>query len=470
MEWAFAGPATLKQRLGHLDAKKIAAMDVEDFVAVCCEKPAIHRFPASMGRRIHDLCVLLTDRYGGKGANVWKGVESGDELYCRLRALPGYGEEKSKIFVAILGKRMSVEPADWRVAAGVSATTYRVRSPTSTGQSRSGRCESGRRRRRRQRRTSKDEPRPAEPRRPRKGRTVHPRHRRRPVADTIVLVPGQLRRRVRHLRLLRTQSGGHRAGAAQLAPADPQRPDLRWRAPSRQPVGAGAVPAAAPDARVRHEPGDGGARRRSRRVARCRHGAARSAARGGPVRRDGRSAHRHGRRLDTHQVGPVRTDPGDRLDSDAARGAPCGPELVATVAGGCCPLGDDRSDPAGRPPSARVPDGRVGDRGHCRVRLSTTSAGAGSVTSSRALRSAPVSPCRSSLRCCSPLPTARSRAAGTSTSSCSRRCRSPRGLLSGHFSARCRIGIRRSSRAGSRASRSSASSLRSWSPSASSRR
>jgi uncharacterized HhH-GPD family protein len=119
MEWAFAGPATLKQRLGHLDAKKIAAMDVDDFVAVCCEKPAIHRFPASMGRRIHDVCVMLTERYRGKGENVWKGVESGDELYRRLRELPGYGEEKAKIFVAILGKRMSVEPPAWRAAAGV---------------------------------------------------------------------------------------------------------------------------------------------------------------------------------------------------------------------------------------------------------------------------------------------------------------------------------------------------------------
>jgi uncharacterized HhH-GPD family protein len=119
MEWAFAGPATLKQRLGHLDARKIAAMDVDDFVAVCCEKPAIHRFPASMGRRVHELCTTLTQRYGGKGANVWKGVESGDELYRRLRDLPGYGEEKSKIFVAILGKRMGVEPPDWRRSAGV---------------------------------------------------------------------------------------------------------------------------------------------------------------------------------------------------------------------------------------------------------------------------------------------------------------------------------------------------------------
>ena len=119
MERAFAGPATLKQRLGHLDPKKIAAMEIEEFVAVCCEKPAIHRFPASMGRRIHEVCVLLTDRYGGKGGNVWKGVESGDELYQRLRELPGYGDEKARIFIALLGKRMGVEPTDWRTAAGV---------------------------------------------------------------------------------------------------------------------------------------------------------------------------------------------------------------------------------------------------------------------------------------------------------------------------------------------------------------
>ena len=119
MERAFAGPATLKQRLGHLDPKKIAAMEVEEFVAVCCEKPAIHRFPASMGRRIHEVCGLLTDRYAGKGGNVWKGVESGDELYQRLRELPGFGDEKARIFIALLGKRMGVQPAGWQTAAGV---------------------------------------------------------------------------------------------------------------------------------------------------------------------------------------------------------------------------------------------------------------------------------------------------------------------------------------------------------------
>jgi len=118
MEWAFVGPATLRARLGHLDASKIAAMDQDEFVAVCCERPAIHRFPASMGRRIHDLCSALVERFDGRGEGVWEGVKSGDELYARLRTLPGYGEEKAKIFVAILAKRFKVRPKGWQDAAG----------------------------------------------------------------------------------------------------------------------------------------------------------------------------------------------------------------------------------------------------------------------------------------------------------------------------------------------------------------
>jgi uncharacterized HhH-GPD family protein len=118
MEWAFAGPATLKQRLGHLDPKKIAAMDVEEFVSICCEKPAIHRFPGSMGKRIHAVCEVLVADYKGNAANIWKGVDSGDELYRRLRALPGYGDEKAKIFIAILAKSQGVELDGWRDAAG----------------------------------------------------------------------------------------------------------------------------------------------------------------------------------------------------------------------------------------------------------------------------------------------------------------------------------------------------------------
>jgi uncharacterized HhH-GPD family protein len=118
MEWAFAGPATLRQRLGHLDAREIAAMPVDDFVAVCAQKPAIHRFPAAMGKRIHELCVVLTEQYGGRGEALWEGVTSGAELAGRLRALPGYGEEKSRIFVAILAKRFGVRPAGWEEQAG----------------------------------------------------------------------------------------------------------------------------------------------------------------------------------------------------------------------------------------------------------------------------------------------------------------------------------------------------------------
>ena len=118
MEWAFAGPATLQQRLGHLDPTRIAAMDVDEFVAVCCEKPAIHRFPGSMGTRLHAVCDALVADYEGDAANIWTGVDDAAEVYRRLRALPGYGDEKSKIFIAILGKSQGIQPAGWREAAG----------------------------------------------------------------------------------------------------------------------------------------------------------------------------------------------------------------------------------------------------------------------------------------------------------------------------------------------------------------
>lgn len=118
MEWAFAGPSTLKRRLGHLDPKKIAAMDVEEFVSICCEKPAIHRFPGSMGKRIHAVCEALVAEYRGNAADIWKGVDDADEVYRRLRALPGYGEEKSKIFLALLAKTQGVDLSGWREAAG----------------------------------------------------------------------------------------------------------------------------------------------------------------------------------------------------------------------------------------------------------------------------------------------------------------------------------------------------------------
>lgn len=118
MEWAFHGPATLKGRLGGLDAARIAALPEDDLVAAFVAKPALHRYPAAMARRTHQLCRALVEQYGGDAAAVWRGAASGQELLARLRALPGYGEEKARIFVAILAKRMGVAPPGWQEAAG----------------------------------------------------------------------------------------------------------------------------------------------------------------------------------------------------------------------------------------------------------------------------------------------------------------------------------------------------------------
>ncbi len=119
MEWAFRSPAVLRARLGgRLDAAGIAALGPERVAELFSEKPALHRFPAAMGRRAWELCAFLTERYGGDAANVWAGVTSGDELARRLRELPGFGDEKARIFVAVLGKRFGVRPSGWREAAG----------------------------------------------------------------------------------------------------------------------------------------------------------------------------------------------------------------------------------------------------------------------------------------------------------------------------------------------------------------
>ena len=118
MEWAFTGAYTIKQRLGHCDAKKIAAMDADEFVTICCTKPAIHRFPASMAKRIYDMSTIIAAEYKGKAENIWKDVVDAEELRKRLRKLPGYGEEKTEIFIALLGKRFGIRPKGWKEKAG----------------------------------------------------------------------------------------------------------------------------------------------------------------------------------------------------------------------------------------------------------------------------------------------------------------------------------------------------------------
>ena len=119
MPWAFRGPATLASRLGGtLDAQAIAALGPDGLDAVFSAKPALHRYPAAMARRAHALCEHLVEVYQGDPAKMWSDDADASTVLARLKALPGYGDEKAKIFLAILGKRTSVTPEGWREAAG----------------------------------------------------------------------------------------------------------------------------------------------------------------------------------------------------------------------------------------------------------------------------------------------------------------------------------------------------------------
>ena len=120
MEWAFQGPYAIARRMGRddLDAHEIAGYDPERFAAVLSEKPAVHRYPGSMAKRVQALCQFLVERYDGDGGAVWGDVASGEELLKRLNELPGYGKQKAQIFVALLGKRFGITPPGWDTAAG----------------------------------------------------------------------------------------------------------------------------------------------------------------------------------------------------------------------------------------------------------------------------------------------------------------------------------------------------------------
>ena len=119
MEVAFTGPRKIADRLGGLNPRLIADHDPERFAALCAETPAVHRFPGSMAKRIQDLAREVVETYQGETAALWtSGDPDGAEVLRRLRALPGFGEQKAKIFLALLGKQYGVTPRGWRVAAG----------------------------------------------------------------------------------------------------------------------------------------------------------------------------------------------------------------------------------------------------------------------------------------------------------------------------------------------------------------
>lgn len=117
MEWAFMGPHRLQERLGvELAPGAVAAIDPEDFAAAVAARPALHRFPGAMADRMLRLCHHLIDRYDSDAAAVWTGAATGAELFDRIRDLPGYGDEKAKILVAVLGKRFGIRPDGWEAA------------------------------------------------------------------------------------------------------------------------------------------------------------------------------------------------------------------------------------------------------------------------------------------------------------------------------------------------------------------
>jgi uncharacterized HhH-GPD family protein len=111
VQTAFSGPLKLQQRLGPLDAATIAAADPDRVLAAFRERPAIHRFPAAMARRVQDLCAYVSEEYSGDAARVWTDAVDGADLRRRIGALPGFGEMKIIALGSVLAKRLDVRVA-----------------------------------------------------------------------------------------------------------------------------------------------------------------------------------------------------------------------------------------------------------------------------------------------------------------------------------------------------------------------
>jgi uncharacterized HhH-GPD family protein len=118
LEWAFRGPAEIQRRLGRsLDAADLAGEDLNSLEAIFREKPAIHRYPGSMAKRVQQLCIHVVDEYTGDAARIWTKATDGPDLLKRVAALPGFGEQKARIFVALLGKQLGVRADGWQKAS-----------------------------------------------------------------------------------------------------------------------------------------------------------------------------------------------------------------------------------------------------------------------------------------------------------------------------------------------------------------
>jgi uncharacterized HhH-GPD family protein len=119
LEKAFTSPRDLVRRLGHEpSARELAEFDPDGLVRIFSERPALHRYPRAMAGRVQQLCQLLVEKYGGEATAVWADARTGSELLARISALPGFGPDKARIFLAVLGKQYGVQPEGWREAAG----------------------------------------------------------------------------------------------------------------------------------------------------------------------------------------------------------------------------------------------------------------------------------------------------------------------------------------------------------------
>jgi len=136
MEKAFGGPYELKRRLGHLDVRKIASMDPENLDTVFRERPALHRFPGNMARRVQAMCAVVVKDYGGDAESVWRDAKDGDDLAARISKLPGFGEMKTKILIAVLAKKFGVKPRGWENHAATWHSVADVDSAESMAQAR----------------------------------------------------------------------------------------------------------------------------------------------------------------------------------------------------------------------------------------------------------------------------------------------------------------------------------------------
>lgn len=128
MERAFAGPAKILDRFGSLDPATIADADPESFADLCATPPAIHRYGRSMAARVQALARVVVDQYDGSASRIWQDADSTAELLVRLQALPGFGEQKARIFAALLGKQLGVRPTGWRETIGAYAEEGSFRS------------------------------------------------------------------------------------------------------------------------------------------------------------------------------------------------------------------------------------------------------------------------------------------------------------------------------------------------------